>query len=191
MAFGQELRKLASQVKRTELNTSQMEEEEKAQAIKELEAQEQETENQTMLEEHAATMAGYLDKRVANLGIKVADVPALASIIEEWRQAPGQEEINDLFLRAMGVLDGHQGIKVAAVSARIKALEKELTDLKAGKQVETKPNGKMAVGAGVAPGAGGLSRQELVNRMGRGDYMTSAEMATASKAMNEGIYPKF
>ena len=45
--------------------------------------------------------------------------------------------------------------------------------------------------ATVAHAPGSQSDQELVNRMGRGEVLTAAEMLTASKAMDEkGLLPK-
>lgn len=115
----------------------------------------------------------------------------MAGIVTRWNEAMQRQDLDTLTdLLAEGTKVISREVRTRA-KKQAEAHKNELTATeKRAREEALKGAGAFDNGAGQAAGGGGAADQELVNKLGRGEPLTTDEMVKASQAMGKGLRPK-
>ena len=169
-----EVQRFTREARRTTVMADEaLTEPQKANAVAELDAQEEAANKALDFDKYASRMGTRILARAGRLELS-AEVKA--DINARWDRAKTVDEIDDVYDFVDDLVEEHTAAQLKEAKAPAPGTAAK----------------KMAMATvGSRAAAAGESDQELVNRLGRGEALDAAEMLAASKAMDEkGLLPK-
>jgi len=123
-----------------------------------------------------------LNAEATDSGLDLVSAKEFASVRDVWNRGFNKGDARLMRQAVKEARDIRREAQKVAMEARLKQAEQEQTEvLKRSGALDT-PNPRAA-------GSKTNTRQELVNRLGRGEPMSVEEMVQAREAMDAGVYP--